>query len=112
MPRRLCSVELDLSTYDPSPVEIPEGIDIVTWAERPELAHGLYEVACEALPDIPGSPHERIERYERWLSVHMQGEGDRPEGRSSRSPGTRSSATPSSASGTASPACSFTTSPP
>ena len=73
-------VELDLASYEPRQVEPPEGVEIVTWAERPELARGLYEVAAEAGPDIPGDEDHRIEPFEQWLSLHMQGEGDRPEG--------------------------------
>jgi mycothiol synthase len=72
-------VELDLETFEPRPVEPPDGVEIVTWAERPELARGIYEVACEAWPDIPGSEDETIEPFDLWLSVHMQGSGDRQE---------------------------------
>jgi GNAT superfamily N-acetyltransferase len=73
-------VELDLSTFAPRPVEPPPGVEIVTWAERPEITCGLYEVALEALPDIPDSEDEHVEPFDEWLSVHMQGIGDRPEG--------------------------------
>jgi GNAT superfamily N-acetyltransferase len=73
-------VELDLAAYEPRPIEPPRGVEVVKWAERPDVARGLYEVACEASPDIPGSEDERIEPFEQWLSVHMQGEGDRPDG--------------------------------
>jgi GNAT superfamily N-acetyltransferase len=73
-------VELDLASYEPRAAQPPPGVEIVTWAERPELAEGLYDVAVEAWPDIPGSEDERIEPLDEWLSVHMQGEGDRPEG--------------------------------
>ena len=73
-------VELDLGAYEPRPAEPPAGVEIVTWAERPDLAPGLYDVAAEAWPDIPGDEDHRIEPFELWLSVHMQGEGDRPEG--------------------------------
>ena len=73
-------VELDLASFDPLTAQPPPGVEIVTWAERPELAHGLYDVALEASPDIPGSERERVEPFEEWLSVHMRGEGDRPEG--------------------------------
>jgi len=73
-------VELDLAAAEPRPVEPPPGVEIATWAERPELAEGLYEVAAEAWSDIPGSEDERIEPFEEWLSVHMRAEGDRPEG--------------------------------
>jgi GNAT superfamily N-acetyltransferase len=72
-------VELRLATYEPRPVEPPEGLEIVTWAERPELARGLYDVAAEVGPDIPGDEDHRIEPFEEWLSVHMQGVADRPE---------------------------------
>ena len=51
----------------------------VSWAERPELAHGLYEVASEALPDIPGLEDDDIEPFDDWLAHDMQGAGDRPE---------------------------------
>ena len=73
-------VELDLTAFEPRPVEPPEGVEIVTWAERPELARGLHETAAEGGPDIPGDEDHRIEPLEEWLSVHMTGEGDRPEG--------------------------------
>jgi GNAT superfamily N-acetyltransferase len=73
-------VQLDLAAYEPRNVEPPEGVEIITWAQRPELAGGLYEVAAEAWPDIPGDEDHQIEPFEQWLSMHMQGEGDRPEG--------------------------------
>lgn len=34
-------------------VDVPAGIVIVSLAERPELARGIWETACEAMPDIP-----------------------------------------------------------
>ena len=73
-------VALDLTTFTPRPVVPPPGVEIATWAERPEITRGLYEVACEALPDIPDSEDEHVEPFDEWLSVHMQGIGDRPEG--------------------------------
>jgi GNAT superfamily N-acetyltransferase len=60
-------------------VDPPAGITIVTWAERPELARGIYEVACEAYPDEPGSTEDEVEPFETWLAQDMQGVGDRPE---------------------------------
>lgn len=73
-------VELDLATFNPVPVQAPPDVEIVTWAERPELARGIYEVALEAWPDIPGADDERVEPFEEFLSMHMQGEGDRADG--------------------------------
>jgi GNAT superfamily N-acetyltransferase len=68
---------LDLTALEPAPVAPPEGIEIATWAERPEMARGIYEVACEAEPDIPGDREARMEPFEDWLAHEMQGSGDR-----------------------------------
>lgn len=70
---------LDLAAVGELGVEPPAGIEVVTWAERPELDRGLYEVACEANPDIPGSEQERMEPFEDWLAHEMRGSGDLPE---------------------------------
>ena len=70
---------LDLTAIEAPAVAVPDGIELVTWAERPELARGLYDVACEAYPDIPGEDDAEMEPYEQWLSMDMQGAGDRPE---------------------------------
>ena len=56
----------------------PPGVEIVTWAERPELAAGLYEVAREATPDIPGAEEDDIGTLEEWLARDMQGASDDP----------------------------------
>lgn len=70
---------LDLTAIEAPSVAPPEGVEIVSWAERPELARGMYEVACEAYPDVPGEEEAEIEPFEEWLSMDMQGAGDRPE---------------------------------
>jgi mycothiol synthase len=70
---------LDLSAAEPPPADPPPGISIVPWADRPELARGMYEVAREATPDIPGNEDDDIGSFEEWLSRDMQGEADRPE---------------------------------
>jgi GNAT superfamily N-acetyltransferase len=77
--RREKGVALDLTAIDPPHPEPPPGVEIVTWAERPELARGLYEVSVEASPDVPGYEDEVHERFETWLAHDMQGPGDRPE---------------------------------
>lgn len=70
---------LDLASVEETAVEPPPGIEIVTWAERPELDRGMYEVACESYPDIPGSEQEQMEPFEDWLEHDMRGSGDLPE---------------------------------
>lgn len=77
--RRELGVVLHLTGIAPPDIEPPDGVEIVTWAERPELARGIYEVALEALPDIPGSEEEEVEPFEDWLAHDMQGSGDRPD---------------------------------
>lgn len=70
---------LDLEAIDEPAVEPPPGIEIVSWAERPELAQGIHETALEAHPDIPGEEDVDIGSFADWLSRDMQGSGDRPE---------------------------------
>lgn len=77
--RREKGVSLDLRQIEPPTVAPPEGVEITTWAERPELARGMYEVFLEAAPDIPGGESELIEPFEDWLAHDMEGPGDRPE---------------------------------
>jgi mycothiol synthase len=69
---------LDLTTIDPPAPDPPPGIEIVTWAERPDLAAGLYEVAREATPDIPGAEEDELGSLEEWLERDMAGAGDDP----------------------------------
>lgn len=70
---------LDLADFEPPPVAPPPGIDIVTWADRPDAARGMYEVASEGYLDIPGNEDDEMEAFEDWLVHDMQGPGDRPE---------------------------------
>jgi GNAT superfamily N-acetyltransferase len=70
---------LDLTGIEEPRVVPPEGIGIVTWAERPELARGIYDVAVEAYADVPGAEAEEMEPFEDWLAHDMQGPSDKPE---------------------------------
>jgi GNAT superfamily N-acetyltransferase len=72
-------VALDLAGYEPPPVDPPEGIEIVTWSERPDATDGMYAVYREAEPDIPGYEGDETLSQEDWLNEHMSGPGDRPE---------------------------------
>lgn len=51
---RMKVVRLDLADFNHAPIQPPAGIQITSLEARPELADRLYEVAVEALPDIPG----------------------------------------------------------
>jgi mycothiol synthase len=60
-------------------IEPPDGVEIVTWAKRPELVRGIYEVYCEGSPDIPGQEDSEPESFDEWLAHDMSGSGDSPE---------------------------------
>jgi GNAT superfamily N-acetyltransferase len=77
--RHEVGVVLHLAEIAPPMIEPPDGVEIVTWAQRPELARGMYEVALEAEPDIPGFEDNEVEPFDDWLAHDMQGSGDRPE---------------------------------
>jgi GNAT superfamily N-acetyltransferase len=70
---------LDLASVEPPEVNPPAAVTVTTWAERPELIEDVYTVACEAYPDVPGEEDEVMPSFEQWLSMDMQGVGDRPE---------------------------------
>jgi GNAT superfamily N-acetyltransferase len=70
---------LDLTELEPPAVEPPAGVEISSWAERPDAAPGMYEVAREAYPDVPGEEEAEVAPYEEWLAMDLQGAGDRPE---------------------------------
>jgi GNAT superfamily N-acetyltransferase len=70
---------LHLASTEAPEVTPPEGIEIVTWASRPELTRGLHDVYCEAAPDIPGEDAVEAPSFESWLANDMQGESDRPD---------------------------------
>ena len=70
---------LDLRAIEAPTVTPPEGVEIVTWAERPGVEEAMYEVARETYPDVPGEEDAEVAPFEEWLSMYMQGVGDRPE---------------------------------
>jgi mycothiol synthase len=77
--RREVRLVLKLAGISPSQVRLPAGIEIVTWAQRPELARGMYAVDIEARPDIPGFEDVTAEPFEDWMAHLMQRPTDSPE---------------------------------
>jgi GNAT superfamily N-acetyltransferase len=47
---------------------MPDGVTIVSLGDHPERAAGMYDVACESLPDIPGEGDWTPPPRERWLA--------------------------------------------
>jgi len=77
--RRQVGLVLSLAGVSPSRVQPPAGIEIVTWAQRPELARGMYEVDLEIHSDIPGFEDVALEPFEDWMAHNMQRPADSPE---------------------------------
>jgi GNAT superfamily N-acetyltransferase len=70
---------LELAAVEAPEVAPPDGVEIVTWAERPDVVRGIYAVACEAYADVPGDEDDEMPSFEDWLSMDMQGVGDNPD---------------------------------
>ena len=61
------------------PGELPEGVEIVSLAERPELARAVWEVEREAVQDVPAPEPLSLESFEQWVA-HNQGPAALPAG--------------------------------
>lgn len=70
---------LDLTPIEAPAINPPAGIEIVTLAERPDLARPIYDVCCECSPDVPGEEEAAVPPYDDWLANDMQGASDRPD---------------------------------
>lgn len=70
---------LELAGLDLPPAAPPAGIEIVSWADRPDLSRGMYAVAVEGYADVPGAQSEGMEPFEDWLVHDMHGSGDLPQ---------------------------------
>ena len=57
--------ELDVAAAPDPP---PPAFELVTFAERPDLAHALFEIALESYGDQPGRSEQRIESFDSWRS--------------------------------------------
>ena len=68
---------LDLANVDASPTDPPEGIRIVTRAERPDLTDALYDVAVEGTADIPG--FSAPSTYDQFRSIEIERPTRKPE---------------------------------
>jgi mycothiol synthase len=67
---RQLTVVLRLDDVDDSPVETP-GVEIVSLAERPELAEGAWDVDGEASRDIPVERGLTRPSFEQWRGIAL-----------------------------------------
>jgi len=71
------AVVLDLAEIGDWTAEPPAGVRIVSRAEAPDTVEGMYEVAREAEPDIPGGAPVRP--YEVWRATEIERPSLEPE---------------------------------
>ena len=76
---------LDLTAIDAPAVDPPEGVEIVTWADRPDLTPRMYEVACEAIRTCRATRTRRWTPYETGSRRTCEATATGPRRRSSRS---------------------------
>jgi GNAT superfamily N-acetyltransferase len=59
--------------------DAPDGVELVSLAERPDLEHLVHEVDVEVGPDVPSHEegHEPM-TYERWHATYLEGPGAMP----------------------------------
>ena len=76
---RECPVVLDLTVAPAVGAAPPEGVEITTLAERPDLAHAAWEVEVEAATDIPTEGGVEAWSFERWRSTFVDAPTALPE---------------------------------
>ncbi|NJD28570.1 MAG: GNAT family N-acetyltransferase [Chloroflexi bacterium] len=65
---RMKTVRLELADLAAPEIAAPEGLEITTLEARPELGAALYEVALQALPDIPGDGPQAPGTVEEFIA--------------------------------------------
>lgn len=60
------ALELDVRSTEPQELALPKGVQIASWAERPDLVVQLYELYREASADIPGLDAETTSSFDEW----------------------------------------------
>jgi GNAT superfamily N-acetyltransferase len=59
-----------ISQLDVTAVREPEppAFELTTFAQRPDLAPALFDIARESYPDQPGRPEQRMDSFDEWRS--------------------------------------------
>jgi mycothiol synthase len=68
-------VLLDLSKVPPAAPATPEGITLVTFAERPDLIPAVFAVDNEVSVDVPSHGTNEPSTYEDWSRENLEGPG-------------------------------------
>jgi mycothiol synthase len=73
-------VVLDLAKVDPAAADPPAGIELVSFAERPDLIPAVFAVDNEVSVDVPAHAQHGPMQYEDWARENLEGPGAFPEG--------------------------------
>jgi mycothiol synthase len=71
------ALALDLAAADPPDLEPPDGVVIISRADRPDVTEAMYGVARDAEPDIPGGGPVRP--FDVWRATEIERPSLRPE---------------------------------
>src|SRR5436190_5250256 len=71
------AVVLELEGVEPSEVDPPSGIRVVSRAEEPDRLEGMYAVCVQAEEDIPGSAG--VQTFDQWRAHEIDKPSRRPE---------------------------------
>jgi GNAT superfamily N-acetyltransferase len=66
------ALELDLTGLEAHRSQPPPGVEIFSWAERPDLTPGMYELYREASGDIPGLDAETGWTAAEWRARELE----------------------------------------
>jgi ribosomal protein S18 acetylase RimI-like enzyme len=66
------AVELDLRTLEPEVPQLSPGVEISSWAKRPDLAPRMYELYKKASADIPGLDAETDWTFAEWRARELE----------------------------------------
>jgi GNAT superfamily N-acetyltransferase len=73
------ALALDLWALEPGPVRVPDGVEIVSRAERADLVPEMYEVGVTAARDIPGLDGSGNPSFESWRAFEIERPSRDPE---------------------------------
>lgn len=76
---RYVGIALDLTEIEPAPVDAPDGVEIATLAERPDLARGAHATYAESTPDVPGDSLVRAPPFDEWQRDLLDAPDFRPD---------------------------------
>jgi len=66
------ALELDLTALEPQRPQPPPGVEIFSWAARPDLTLGMYELYREASADVPGLDADTGWTFAEWQARELE----------------------------------------